>query len=162
MGYLRGQSRLRAAFLFAIGKFLNYYFATFRRFTQLNVLIVVLLLASSVVLSASPQGVTELPTVAEYRMALAGKKWLRTSSVDKTTGEKSVTFTIFAAGFPVDSKIKLPSATVLCGGGLGMYPVIQTGPLNDGSVRLTLDDGTVLKQVWRPRSNHWVGSESDQ
>jgi hypothetical protein len=43
-----------------------------------------------------------------------------------------------------------------------MYPVIQTGPLNDGNVRLTLDDGTVLKQVWRPRSNHWVGSESDQ
>ena len=103
-----------------------------------------------------------MPTVAEYQLAAAGKKWLRISSVDKTTGEKSVTFTIFATGFPVDYKAKQPSASVLCGGTLGMYPVIQTGPLNDGSVRLTMDDGTVLKQVWRPRSNHWVGSESDQ
>ena len=145
----------------------------------MKVLIVVLLLVSSVVpavrlipaASHAPAGSSQAgkltlapgaPSEDAVRNAMAGKNWLRKEVDDNADGHK-IFFSIFALDFaPWRPKLSLPRITVVCSKKPVSARIFPAGPLKDGNVKITFDNGTVLQQKWKLVDGAGVPSPADE
>lgn len=105
--------------------------------------------------------VQEGPAEVAGRLARAGKKWARTSNPNKPGAVKAAMFTIYPVQFvPASSEQKPPLATVMCGNNK-MFALVDGGPLKDGNIKFTFDNGSVLTQTWAAQGNRWFPAPAD-
>jgi len=116
--------------------------------------------------SQSPGGNT--PSAAtginapDVQLALAGKSWMRREREDKEVGHK-VFFTVFTPEFDTwRSKLSRPRITITCIRNPVSARIWPAGPLKDGNVKITFDNGTVLQQKWNLVDGAGVPSANDE
>jgi hypothetical protein len=113
----------------------------------------------------SPANTTSAATginAPDMQLALAGKNWMRREREDKDAGHK-VFFTIFTPEFDTwRSKLSRPRITVTCTKNPVSARIWPAGPLKDGNVKITFDNGTVLQQKWNLVDGAGVPSADDE
>jgi len=96
------------------------------------------------------------------RAAMAGTKWMHGEREDQAEGRK-VFFTIFAPDFyPWRAKLSHPRISIVCSRNPVSARIYPAGPLKDGNVKITFDNGTILRQKWNLVDGAGVPSPDDE
>jgi len=101
------------------------------------------------------------PKEIAFALALQGKRWKRTEFADEMDGHKSVSFSIYAIDYVASQPSEVPPRLSVTCRNSATHPYFEPGSLNDGSVRLRFDDGSVLKQNWHRSGDFWFPNSAE-